>query len=155
MYIWHRRSELPIAELTGHTRTVNCVSWNPVVPGMLASASDDSTVRIWGPAPSLEGQDAEGANGKEVMSDPQLVWVSWVSEGKGEGSKQSSPSFQLRHTHSAVSAQGQQNAEHQRDPRARMPQGGHSDPGTCRARATLRGWAHGAGPPGSPRTFQR
>ena len=35
---------------------------------MLASASDDSTVRIWGPAPSLEGQDAEGANGKEVMS---------------------------------------------------------------------------------------
>ncbi|XP_017291592.1 WD repeat-containing protein 26-like [Kryptolebias marmoratus] len=62
VYIWHRRSELPIAELTGHTRTVNCVSWNPVLPGLLASASDDGTVRIWGPAPFLEVQDAEGLN---------------------------------------------------------------------------------------------
>ncbi|XP_041648436.1 WD repeat-containing protein 26 [Cheilinus undulatus] len=62
VYIWHRRSELPIAELTGHTRTVNCVSWNPVFPGLLASASDDGTVRIWGPAPFLDVQDAEGLN---------------------------------------------------------------------------------------------
>ncbi|KAJ8290923.1 hypothetical protein GJAV_G00019230 [Gymnothorax javanicus] len=58
VYIWHKRSELPIAELTGHTRTVNCVSWNPVLPGLMASASDDGTVRLWGPAPYLD-MDAE------------------------------------------------------------------------------------------------
>lgn len=52
VYIWHIRREEPLATLTGHTRTVNCVSWNPVFSSMLASCSDDGTVRIWGPKPS-------------------------------------------------------------------------------------------------------
>ncbi|XP_077866982.1 WD repeat-containing protein 26-like [Saccoglossus kowalevskii] len=50
VYIWHHKRELPIAVLQGHTRTVNCVTWNPHVPSMLASASDDGTIRIWGPS---------------------------------------------------------------------------------------------------------
>jgi len=54
VYIWHIRREIPIAVLEGHTRTVNCVHWNPTVPGMLASAADDGTVRIWGPAGDQE-----------------------------------------------------------------------------------------------------
>uniref|UniRef100_K4A8S6 CTLH domain-containing protein n=1 Tax=Setaria italica TaxID=4555 RepID=K4A8S6_SETIT len=47
VYIWKRHLETPIKVLHGHTMIVNCVSWNPARPHMLASASDDRTVRIW------------------------------------------------------------------------------------------------------------
>ena len=57
VYVWHIKKELPIATLTGHSRTVNCVSWNPVHHQMMASVSDDCTVRIWGPqSSSTEGE---------------------------------------------------------------------------------------------------
>ena len=49
MYIYHVKREKAIAVLSGHARTVNCVAWNPKYPQMLASVSDDATVRIWGP----------------------------------------------------------------------------------------------------------
>ena len=52
MYIWHTRKERPIATLVGHSRTVNCVTWNPVRPEMLVSVSDDGTIRLWGPSPT-------------------------------------------------------------------------------------------------------
>lgn len=50
VYVWNIRKEHPICVLDGHTRSVNCVSWNPMVPSMIASASDDGTIRIWGPS---------------------------------------------------------------------------------------------------------
>ena len=48
VYIWSRKDSSPILKLEGHSRTVNCVTWNPVRHDMLASASDDGVVRIWG-----------------------------------------------------------------------------------------------------------
>ncbi|KAL2660260.1 hypothetical protein GLYMA_03G169100v4 [Glycine max] len=50
VYIWNCRNSRPIEVLSGHSITVNCVSWNPKIPQMLASASDDYTIRVWGPS---------------------------------------------------------------------------------------------------------
>jgi len=50
VYIYHVDRADPIQELSGHTRTVSCVSWNPVYHQVLVSASDDTTVRVWAPA---------------------------------------------------------------------------------------------------------
>lgn len=30
-----------------HTQDVNCVAWNPQQPGLLASCSDDNSIRLW------------------------------------------------------------------------------------------------------------
>ncbi len=42
--------------LKGHSRVVNCVSWNPTFHDMLASASDDGTVRLWGTERQMRAQ---------------------------------------------------------------------------------------------------
>lgn len=68
VYLWHIKHELPIATLTGHTRAVTCVSWNPVYHQMLASVSDDCTVRIWGPAAKYRKQKVN-KSGKFYIDD--------------------------------------------------------------------------------------
>ena len=54
VYVWHCRREMPVVVLQGHTRPVNCVAWNPVTLDMIASASDDGSVRLWGTEEELK-----------------------------------------------------------------------------------------------------
>ena len=41
VYVWRSGKEKPALVLRGHSRTVNCVAWDPVHHTTLASASDD------------------------------------------------------------------------------------------------------------------
>ncbi|CAN6657653.1 hypothetical protein TRVA0_030S00452 [Trichomonascus vanleenenianus] len=52
VYIWNRATGNLIETLSGHTASVNCVKWHPTSPNTIASASDDGTIRIWGPSES-------------------------------------------------------------------------------------------------------
>ncbi|KAK8734284.1 hypothetical protein OTU49_006108 [Cherax quadricarinatus] len=82
VYIWHHRRELPVVTLVGHTRTVNCVTWNSRYPAMVASVSDDATVRIWGPAPqyrpttSSQNGTSATTNGRESESPTSHMFLS-------------------------------------------------------------------------------
>ena len=47
IYIWHKENGALIETLQGHGNgCVNAVAWNPVDPGMFASAGDDRRVRM-------------------------------------------------------------------------------------------------------------
>lgn len=47
VHVWHRRHGRQLQRLEGHTQAVNKVSWC-VSRGLLASASDDHSVLLWG-----------------------------------------------------------------------------------------------------------
>ena len=49
-YVWSVAHGRLVKVLAGHGDVVSSVAWSPRVPGLVATASDDFTVRIWGRA---------------------------------------------------------------------------------------------------------
>lgn len=47
IYVWRRSSARLVAQLSGHTGSVNAVSWHPFDTSLLASASDDHSAFLW------------------------------------------------------------------------------------------------------------
>jgi len=60
VYLWQRHHNRLLEVLPGHSNLVNSVAWSTADPTIFASASDDNTVRLWGPAPP---ETPPGSNG--------------------------------------------------------------------------------------------
>ncbi|OQR77272.1 WD repeat-containing protein 26-like [Tropilaelaps mercedesae] len=85
VYIFNRAKETPVEVLTGHTRTVNCVAWNPHFPQLLVSASDDGTLRLWGP--DTECDTAAPALNVSIESSSSMGGDTSAADTSGKQSK--------------------------------------------------------------------
>ncbi|CAG8660874.1 7125_t:CDS:2, partial [Scutellospora calospora] len=74
---------VPVAELRGHSATVNCVSWAPNNHGILCSGGDDSQVLVWNiNAVQIGGVGTKPYNNDPVLSykaDNEISQLSWSS----------------------------------------------------------------------------
>ena len=59
--------------LKGHSRSVSCVDWNAVNPTMLASGSDDGTVRIWGTEEQMKAEMERQREREQLREQLQQV----------------------------------------------------------------------------------
>ena len=93
VYVWRNGKEKPALVLRGHSRTVNCVAWDPVHHATLASASDDGrcspcvamslmmcpvagTVRVWGKEKLARRHRSQQSSAEQVTDASDINRVS-------------------------------------------------------------------------------
>lgn len=76
IYVWNRNGAL-LERLAGHTACVNSVAWNRQ-RNLIASASDDRTVRVWRSAPLVGGAKVERADQDDAEDSDAGVAVKRV-----------------------------------------------------------------------------
>ncbi|PWN48685.1 WD40 repeat-like protein [Violaceomyces palustris] len=98
VYIWHRMTGRLIETLRGHEEgSVNAVAWHPFDHSMIASCSDDHTVRIWRPGtPSPARKPSNKDETKDTFSDENAAvnpfpWTDAVSSPMRAGSESAYP----------------------------------------------------------------
>lgn len=77
IYIYDLQRRAYVRQLEGHTGTIRKVAWSPLPDGLLASASDDYTVRVW---------EAYPEEGRSVVVGRHEDWVrdlGWFNGNRG------------------------------------------------------------------------
>lgn len=82
-FLWYLQKPSALRVLLGHSGAVNCVEWSPE-GRWLASASSDTTIRIWDPSTGQPLQTLMGHE-KEVFSVTCSADGRWLASGSADG----------------------------------------------------------------------
>ena len=74
--VWDAASGKVLHSLDGHTDAVNALAWAPASGGILASGSNDKTVRLWNAKTGQAGKTMSDNGATEVYS------LAWSLDGK-------------------------------------------------------------------------
>ena len=87
-----QRSQQPEGILNQHTRAVNCMAWHPTRSGLLLTASQDGSIKLWErrvlarPEPNEEGGDKKSHEASQNQHQ-QRSWFSMVGDVVGGGAR--------------------------------------------------------------------
>jgi WD40 repeat protein len=85
-----QRTQQPEGILSQHTRAVHCMEWHPTRSGLLLTASQDGSVKLWERKLVIDPEDLGDDQSKLAEQQQQFSWFSMVGGGSGNGGKGSS-----------------------------------------------------------------
>ena len=73
--VFNKEQSSPIQIFEGHEKRVFNVVFSPIVPNILASGSDDLTIRVWDTnGDSVKVLQGHTANVRAIVFNPELPW---------------------------------------------------------------------------------